>query len=88
MQDSEVVGGDEEVDGIEVVLGVLGKGISPAYQATGPGPQRAEPTLDVASFAIGLSAGAVGSLRESCRVGIPVVAAGGTVAVARCQRGP
>jgi hypothetical protein len=31
--DLEIVGGDEEVDGVKVALDLLGKGIRPAHQA-------------------------------------------------------
>ena len=83
--DGEVVVGDEEVDGVEVMLGALGKGVSPAHQAAGSGPQSAEPTLDVAGFTLLFAAATMVSLWERGGVGIPEVAAGRTSTVARWQ---
>ena len=88
MLDGKVVGGDEEVDGVEVVFGALGKGVRPAYQATGPGPQRTKPTFDVVGFAFLFAARAVGSLGKRGGVGIPIVAAGRTMPVRFGQGSP
>ena len=88
MLDSEVVAGDEEVDGIEVVLGALGEGQGLADQAADPLAQRTKPTLDVAGFTVRLAAAAVGSRRERSGIGVPVVATGGTPPVASGQRSP
>lgn len=82
MEDGEVVGGEEEVDGVQVGLGVLREGASPAHQVAGPRPQGAEPTLHMAGFAFCFAATTVGSLRERGGISIPVVAAGGAVPVA------
>ena len=74
------------MDGIEVVFGAFGKGVSPAHQAAGSGPQGAKPTLDVAGLALDLRAAAVRAGWKSSRVGSPLVAARGATPVARHQR--
>ena len=62
--DGEIVGGDKKVNGIEVVLGALGKGVGAAHRAAEPGSQGAKPAFDVAGFASLLAAAAVGSGRK------------------------
>ena len=88
MLDLEVVGGDEEVDGVEVVLSTLGEGVGFSHQATHAGPQGAEPTLHVVGLAFLLAAGAVGVSGKGCGVSFPVVAAGVAVRVVLGQGGP
>ena len=78
MVDGHVVGGDEEADGVEVVLGVLGEGVGLAGQAAHPRPQRAEPALHMVGLAFVLAAAAMRLLWKRGGVGIPEVAAGGT----------
>ena len=88
MLDGEVVVGEEEGDGIEVVLRALGKGVRPTHQAAGSGPQAAKPAFDVAGLALGFGAAAVGADGKGCRVGFPLVAARGATPETGCQRGP
>ena len=65
MLNGEVVGDDEEVDGIEVVLGVLGEGISLTHQATDAGPRGAKPAFDVVGSAPAVKRGVKGSVKDS-----------------------
>ena len=88
MLDLEIVGGDEEVNGIEVVLGVLGKGVSFAHQATHSCSQGAKEAFDVVGLALVFAAGAVSSFGKSVWVGFPVVAAGVATLVVLGQGGP
>ena len=76
------------MDGVEVVLGVLGERVGFADQSTHPRPQRAEPAFDVVGFALLFAARTVGVLWERGGVSIPVITAGGAVPVALGQRGP
>ena len=63
--------GDEEADGIQVVSGILGKGVHSAHQAAEPGSQGAKEAFNVAGFALFFAAATVGSLREGNGVGAP-----------------
>ena len=85
---SKVVGGDEEVDGVEMVLGVFREGIGAAHQTAGSRPQGAEPTLDVAGLACFFAAAAVDVFGEGGGVSIPEVAASSSTSVAFRQRSP
>ena len=84
--DSKVVGGNEEVDGIQVVFGVFGEGIRFADQATDPRPQGAKPAFHMVGFAFLFAAAAMGAGRERRRVGFPEVAAGSASLVVGGQR--
>ena len=86
--DGEVVGGDEEVDGVEVVLGALGEGVGFSHQAADPCPQRAKPAFHVVGFTFLLATSPVGSGGEGGHVGFPEVAARSTPPVAFGQRRP
>lgn len=88
MLGGKIVFGDQEVDGIEVVFGVLGEGVHPTHEAAGSRSQGAKPAFNVVGFAFVLVAAAVRSLWERCCVGVPKVAAGGTSPVALGQEGP
>ena len=85
--DGQVVSDDEEVDGIEVVLGALGEGKRLSHQAADPLAQGAEPAFDVAGLALVLGAAAVRSGWKSGLVGAPKIAARGTTPPARRQGG-
>ena len=56
-----MVGGDEEVDGVQVIFGALGERKGFAHQAADPRAQGAEPAFAVAGFAFGLAATAMRS---------------------------
>ena len=75
------------MDGIQVVFGALGEGISSADQTAGAGSQGAKPTLHVVGFAFRFAAAAMGFGRKRRGVGFPVVATGGAPAVILGQRG-
>ena len=61
--------GDEEVDGVEVALDALGKGVGPTYQATQARPQRAKPAFCVVGLALLFAAEAVRVLGKRRFVG-------------------
>jgi hypothetical protein len=60
--DFEIVSDDEEMDGVEVALHALGKGICPAHQTAHTGAQRAKPMFDVVGLAFLLAAQSVRAL--------------------------
>ena len=76
------------MDGVEVVFSVFRERVSPADQATGPGPQSAKPAFDVAGLTFVFAAATMRVSGKRRDVGIPVVAASAAVSVAWCQRGP
>ena len=82
MEDGEVVGGDKQMDGVEVILGAFGEGVSAAHQAASSGPQNAKPAFDVVGFAFVFAAAAVGVFGESPHVSLPEIAARGATPLA------
>ena len=84
--DSEIVGRDEKMDGVEVVFSAFGERQGFAHQAAHALAQGAEPTLHVAGLPLPLGAATVRSGRESRLVGPPKIAAGGAPPPARRQR--
>lgn len=66
--DGEIVCGDEQVNGVEVVLGVFGEGVGLADQSADPCPQRAKPTFHVVGLAVRLAAAAMRFPSESSGV--------------------
>ena len=75
------------MDGVEMVFGVLGKGVGPAHQAADPGTQGPKPTLDMAGFPFRLGAATMRALGKGRSVRLPLIAAGGTAAVILGQGG-
>ena len=65
MLDAQVVIGDEEVDGIEVTLNALGKGVCSAHQAADPCSHGAKPAFGVVGFAFLLAAEAMRALGKA-----------------------
>ena len=56
------------MEGVQVVLGVLGEGVSFPYQAVDPGSQGAEPTFNVVGFALHFATGTVSLSGKGRRV--------------------
>ena len=83
---SEIVGGDKEVDGVEVVFGAFGEGVGSANQAADPCSQRAKPTFHVIGFSFLFATAAMGVGRKSRRISLPEVAAGSAILVVLGQR--
>ena len=79
---------DEEVDGVQVVLGALGEGERLAHEAAHALAQRAKPAFHVAGFSLPLGAAAMGARRKGGAVGSPKIAAGGATAVVLGQGDP
>ena len=75
MLDLQVVGDDEEVDGVEVALYALGEGVRAAHQAADPCTQRAKPAFGMVGLAFFLTAEAMGAPWKNPFVGQPEVAA-------------
>ena len=69
------------MDGVEVVLGVLGERVSFSHQAADPRPQGAKPAFHVIGFALLLAAAAMRARGKGRPVGFPQITAAGAAAV-------